>query len=301
MAHGTRINGTAYGVTGGKCLVGGTAYSIKKGRTLIGGTGYDINLNSYDPVLNNNTWEQIAEAAQNGLAESIWNVGDTKEITISGSIPTGKTSWGQPETVDISGTYLCYILGFNHNAALEGDNRIHFQLARSTAGKELCFATFQLNKTYSTNGGWEACNLRNAILGTDPTDCAGTFLGTFPADLLAVLRPTQKYSDNGTGAATTVTATTDYLWIPAEKEVFGTITEGTSAQGAYQAQYAYYAAGGDLERYSHLRQTYSTEWWLRSRAKSGVVIMDFCYVNDYGKLAIDMPSEEFGVAPIFCV
>lgn len=42
MAHGTKINGTSYGVTGGKCLVGGTAYDIKKGRTLIGGTGYSI-------------------------------------------------------------------------------------------------------------------------------------------------------------------------------------------------------------------------------------------------------------------
>lgn len=42
MAHGTRINGTVYGVTGGKCLVGGTEYGIKKGRTLIGGTGYDV-------------------------------------------------------------------------------------------------------------------------------------------------------------------------------------------------------------------------------------------------------------------
>lgn len=42
MAHGTRINGTSYGITGGKCLVGGTGYKIKKGRTLIGGTGYDI-------------------------------------------------------------------------------------------------------------------------------------------------------------------------------------------------------------------------------------------------------------------
>lgn len=42
MAHGTRINGTAYGITGGKCLVGGTAYDIKKGRTLVGGTGYGI-------------------------------------------------------------------------------------------------------------------------------------------------------------------------------------------------------------------------------------------------------------------
>lgn len=42
MAHGTRINGTSYGITGGKCLVGGTEYSIQKGRTLVGGTGYGI-------------------------------------------------------------------------------------------------------------------------------------------------------------------------------------------------------------------------------------------------------------------
>lgn len=291
MGHRVTISGTGREIAGGQALVSGTARTLAGGRTRVAGTAYDIPLDRFDPVLNNNTWEMISKAAQKGVAENIWSVGDTKEITLSGSV----------NGVNLSGTYLCYILGFNHNAALEGDNRIHFQLARSTAGMELCFATFQLNKTYSTNGGWEACNLRNAILGTDPTDCAGTFLGTFPADLLAVLRPTQKYSDNGTGGDTTATATTDYLWIPAEKEVFGTITEGTSAQGAYQAQYAYYAAGGDLERYSHLRQTYSTEWWLRSRAKSGVVIMDFCYVNDYGNLAIDIPSESLGVAPIFCV
>ena len=46
MAHGTRINGTAYGVTGGKCLVGGTEYGIKKGRTLVDGTGYNVKFTS---------------------------------------------------------------------------------------------------------------------------------------------------------------------------------------------------------------------------------------------------------------
>ena len=42
MAHGTRINGVAYGIAGGKCMVGGTQYAIKKGRALVGGTGYDV-------------------------------------------------------------------------------------------------------------------------------------------------------------------------------------------------------------------------------------------------------------------
>lgn len=40
--HQTVIGGTAYGVTGGRCMVSGTGYDIKDGRTLVGGTGYDI-------------------------------------------------------------------------------------------------------------------------------------------------------------------------------------------------------------------------------------------------------------------
>ena len=46
MAHNTRIGGTAYEITGGRCLVGGTGYDISAGRTLIGGTGYDITFGS---------------------------------------------------------------------------------------------------------------------------------------------------------------------------------------------------------------------------------------------------------------
>lgn len=42
MAHITKVNGTAYEISGGKTLINGTAYGIAGGRTLVGGTGYDI-------------------------------------------------------------------------------------------------------------------------------------------------------------------------------------------------------------------------------------------------------------------
>lgn len=42
MAHKTRINGTYYGIKGGKCRVNGTNYSIKSGKTKVGGTNYSI-------------------------------------------------------------------------------------------------------------------------------------------------------------------------------------------------------------------------------------------------------------------
>ena len=47
MAHKTRINGTEYEITGGKCLVGGTEYAVQKGRTLVGGTGYDVSFETF--------------------------------------------------------------------------------------------------------------------------------------------------------------------------------------------------------------------------------------------------------------
>ena len=42
MAHKTLINGTAYGIDGGKTLVNGTSYKVTNGKVLINGTAYDI-------------------------------------------------------------------------------------------------------------------------------------------------------------------------------------------------------------------------------------------------------------------
>ena len=42
MAHKTLINGTAYGIDGGKTLINGTSYKVTNGKVLINGTAYDI-------------------------------------------------------------------------------------------------------------------------------------------------------------------------------------------------------------------------------------------------------------------
>lgn len=65
MAHGTKIGGTNYGISGGKCRVNGTNYSIKKGRTLVGGTGYDI---LFTNTLANYKEGSIVYINENGVA-----------------------------------------------------------------------------------------------------------------------------------------------------------------------------------------------------------------------------------------
>ena len=64
MAHGTRINGTAYGIDGGKCLVNGTSYSIQSGKTLVNGTGYDIAFfDGYKIVVTHSDSNQIQDTS----------------------------------------------------------------------------------------------------------------------------------------------------------------------------------------------------------------------------------------------
>ena len=73
MAHGTRINGTSYGITGGKCLVGGTAYSIKKGKVLIGGTAYDISFGSPGTVIID---------GNSSFGSEMWNTLNGEQISV---------------------------------------------------------------------------------------------------------------------------------------------------------------------------------------------------------------------------
>lgn len=79
-----------------------------------------LSLPLYSTTLAENSWAEIAAAAAAGIAAWLWSPGDVKELTISGTV-------GLLTVTDL--TIGAIILGFDHNAALEGSGRIHFQLA----------------------------------------------------------------------------------------------------------------------------------------------------------------------------
>ena len=82
MAHGTRINGTSYGITGGKCLVGGTAYRIQKGRTLVEGTGYDI---TFGTPLDSYAEGTSVYINENGVSKEYFIAKHNYEPTLNGN------------------------------------------------------------------------------------------------------------------------------------------------------------------------------------------------------------------------
>lgn len=260
---------------------------------------------SFDPVLENNSWADIAEAASLGIAP--WNPGDTKSFVLNGQV--GNTSFSNLEL-------QAFILGINHNAALEGENLIHFGIAMLD-GKlvGLCdnqYGTsqsgngyFNMNPNNSNSGGWKDSYHRLTLLGNSGTPAsppANSLLAALPADLRAVMKPVTKYSDNtggGNNTASYVTSTTDYLFELSEFEYHGARTCANSAEQNFQQQYAYYQAGNSKVHYKHNATGTAATVWCRSVRATGAD--PFCRVNTNGSAVYSSAFYSWAVAPGFAV
>ena len=252
------------------------------------------------------TWEEISYVSQNNLAEEWgWKVGDAKEIILNGTVGS--------LTLDNYQTYA-YIIGINHNAELEGNNLIHFQLAKTalSGGRDICFTdssynstasstAFRMNKNRTNSGGWEDSYVRNNICGTSKTSTSRCIMGAIPAELRNALKSVTKYTNNNgsSSASSAVTATTDYFFLLSEYEVFGNISYSNSYEANYQQQYAYYSAGNSKVKYRHNSTGSAAYWWLRSpnaRASN-------FFVNVYtdGTVFYRYAYYSLGFAPGFCV
>ena len=130
------------------------------------------------------SWETISQISASGNAQQYYAVGDCKAIHIAGTVGT----------LEVDTTLYAVILGFDHNAELEGYG-ITFGLFESDelgVDVALCDANYgspdtsglkwfnmnhrQGSDSYGHNfGGWKGCDMRYDILGsTDvPPSCYG--------------------------------------------------------------------------------------------------------------------------------
>jgi uncharacterized GH25 family protein len=251
---------------------------------------YTLTLDYVNPVLDKNEWKVIKKVADADKGANYWAVGDTKRITLNGKV--GATTISNLK-VD------AFIIGFNHNSGKEGSNRIHFLLGKiggkfvglvdsyyDPSGYATTSGAFTMNTSDTNSGGWAKTQMRSTVLGaaSDPTNpTANTLLAALPADLRAVMKSVTKYTDNtggGSNSASAVTATTDYLWLLAEFEVFGSRTYANSSEPSSQAQYEYFKAGNSKIAYKHSAAETAAAWRLRSPNYSDSTT--FCAVDSGG-------------------
>ena len=269
---------------------------------------YAVALSFVSSTLNNNEWSVIKSVSDAGQGANYWSIGDRKEVTLNGTV--GHLTLSNYKT-------YAFIIGFNHNASVEGTNRIHFQIAKTalSGGKDVALCDseynlqvyetgyFSMNSSNTNSGGWARSKMRTNICGTSLSSYSGTIIAVIPAALRAVLKSVTKYTDNtgdGSTAASAVTATTDYFFLLSEYEVFGSISYSNSNESSKQAQYAYYSAGNSKIKYKHNGTSTAAYWWLRSPRAS--VVYAFVSVASRNAFAdYNNAQDSLGFAPGFCV
>ena len=292
-----------------------TVEATKDGQTVSGSvdvvegtTSYALTLYFVSSTLNDNEWNVIKSVSDAGQGENYWSIGDRKAVTLNGTV--GKLSLSNV-------TIYAFIIGFNHNASVEGANRIHFQLGKTalSGGLDVCLVDssynspvsesyyFSMRRGSSNMKGWADSQMRTNICGTSLSSYFGTIIAVIPAALRAVLKSVTKYTDNtanGSTAASNISATTDYFFLLSEYEVSGNVLYGNKNEKSKQAQYAYYSAGNSKTKYTYNGAATGTvaNWWLRSPFSRNA--SSFVYMGSNGA-SYDSANFSYGFTPGFCV
>lgn len=271
--------------------------------------GYDGTIPANPSVLNSCSWDFIRWCSDQGIADLIWSVGDRKAVEIG--------AWGVNSAQEIAaGTYVAYIIGFNHNKNLEGDRRIHFEFGFTavTGGKHVAFASSTYGQYWSSNtttayfqrmnpketnaGGWGSCTMRTGTLNGDTR----SFKLACPSDLRSVLKTVTKYTDNvggGNGSVqSNVTSTTDTFFLLNVEELRGTGTMNTY-EAEKTEQYQYYKNGNPQTRVRS--DTLSTPCSFCLRSPDPTTSTRFMGLNESGSGAYSIANRSYAYSPAFCV
>lgn len=150
------------------------------------------------------------------------------------------------------------VAGFRQDQKADGSGvaGISFIAADSVAERSI-------NHVATTEGGWEACELREWI--------SSTLVGQLPADLAGVVVPVSKSTNAVAGAAGGLQVTTETLWIPSYSELVGELDSYNKRTANYQSE------GAQYQLFANQNVTWNAEsnailvpasgaeyWWLRS-------------------------------------
>ena len=223
--------------------------------------------------MNDATWSQLHSLSASGKLGSYYDVGDTKNVVLNGTVGILKLN---------SFSIMSFIIGINHNPSKEGNNKTHFALGKiGSKVIALCDSNYHsyansgfcMNTNGTSNGGWASSYMRNTVLGNSGTPSSpptNSLMAVLPSDLRAVMQPITKYTNNtgNNNSSAAITATTDYMWLLAEFEHSGDDYSVNQYEKNAQLQYDYYKSGNSLFIYMHNSTSNRAATWYRSACAS---------------------------------
>lgn len=223
-----------------------------------------VTVKAYDPVLANNSWEKIIEAAASGRASELWSVGDIKPYTIGDE------------------TYTARIIGFDHDAldstdAKYGDTSYNGGKNKAAITLEMveCTSTtYQIHTSNNQSIGWRDCALRNTTLPTIKATIQSAIQN-------AIRTVVKKRAESPSAAYNKYTETPDTLFILSMIEY----NRESSAHASWAAEgttYAYYAAGNAITK-KKSGESSNSAYWTATAKHYQESSYYFMYINTSGE------------------
>ena len=223
-----------------------------------------------DPILKNNSWEQITAASESGIASSLWNIGDEINITLSGVFN---------ETVTLQ------IWDFNHFDKSDGTGKAGIVFGM----KNLMASTKSMNDGADNDTGWNGSYMRNTTMQT--------IYGSMPSALRSVIKEVNTYANAGGGstASSIGKLSKDKVFLPGSTEVGFTSQSGTESN---QKQFPIFTGKNSRIKKMSNGTRPDDWWWLRS--PSYYDSHRFCYVSESGQSVDSGSYASYAYGVCFC-
>lgn len=233
------------------------------------------------------SWEVIAKAVKDGNT-SVYQVGDTKEIELTGAY---------------AGTYTVRLANTSTPAECSGTDFSQTACGFVVEFKDI-ITEEKMNSTGTNKNGWPGSELYQKLNPKNGDTTNSVIYNALPEELKQVIVDTKVISSHGRNDSTNFTSI-DKLYLLATKEIWGkdgtsnTINYDTSDNQTRQLDY-YKSIGtttnngsGAIKQYQLVNQN----WWTRSAKSSSSYYFYYVRSNgDWSNLTVDYTT---GVAPAF--
>lgn len=209
--------------------------------------------------------------------QSVWSIGDEREVTLSAMAGTGGSESRASQTVK-------FVLMNWGGKTLADDTT-----CLAIVGQKNClYEVFgYMNSSNTNTGGWNSSAMR--------TWCNDVYKASIPSDFRSLFKQHKNLSGTGGGSSSGTQQTTDYFALPAEIEVFGSTTYSVAGEGS---QFKYYETSANrVKTYGESGSAF--RWWERS-PYSGQT-NTFCSVFTSGTADAHNASDTMGLAPFGCI
>lgn len=234
-----------------------------------------------DPVFGNNDWSQIMVAFKSGIANTLWNVGDTKKITsISGKEYTIRIA-------DMQEGRYTYATGDLTHGVLE-----FVELINLNETTRFAMNTVQKDGAWN-GGGFAKSDMKNTYLTN--------ILADLPVDMQEAIGEVNVLSGTGSGTTSGTSSSVCKLFLPAEMEMFDAKHYSIGLEECPKGQFDYYKThntNADRKK-QDVGTTNYYYYWLRSPHSGGYD--GFCDVYSGGSYDSYNAYNTFGVAPCFAI